>query len=642
MRPETSTVEEVFTVLTQWQEVGWVRPLDIALTRFLQQEGGERDPNVLLLATLASQQLGSGHICLDLDRLSTEPDSLLAQAPDEEPEAPALSEVLAGTGLEGWRLALQVSTVVDGGAGNAPLVLEGNRLYLRRYWQYEQTVAEQIRARLAVRFDPPADLHGRLERLFDAAGEHPNWQKIACALATRAALTVITGGPGTGKTTTVVKLLGLMQSAALENDRPLRIKLAAPTGKAAARLSESIGEAVANLDVDESVRAQIPAQPTTLHKLLGRRPDSRHFRHDGNNPLHADLVVVDEASMIDLEMMASLLDALRPETRLVLLGDKDQLASVEAGAVMGDLCRDADQGLYQPDTLEWLREHSGEDLQGWQGNGGELAQQTTMLRFSHRFGPDSGIGALARAVNEGDARQADTIWNTGYQDLHQPHLKNSHDNQVEQLCVDGYTPYLRTLENERPSRSDQAAVDAWAKSVLAAFTRFQLLCALRHGPAGVDGLNRRIARALEQAHQIPKAEGWYEGRPVMITRNDYQLGLMNGDVGITLAVQDEEDSTRLRVAFQLPDGDIRLVLPSRLDSVDTVYAMTVHKSQGSEFTHTALILPDRDNPVVTRELLYTAITRAKAHFTLLAPEPAVAKHAIQHPTWRASGLAELL
>jgi len=375
----------------------------------------------------------------------------------------------------------------------------------------------------------------------------------------------------------------------------------------------------------------------TLHRLLGSRLDSRFFRHDQDNPLHADLVVVDEASMIDLEMMASLLAALGPDTALVLIGDKDQLASVEAGAVLGDLCRDAESGGYSAATVAWVAEHCLEDIAEYAGTGNALAQQTAMLRRNYRFGTDSGIGQLARAVNRGDTVAVDAIWQQQCADVHLYRLRGVLDQQVEAVCVAEYRHYLSLLE---PVPAD--TFEDYAAKVLQTFGRFQLLTALREGPAGVSGLNRRIAHALHQEGLIARTDGWYAGRPIMVTRNDYRLDLMNGDIGIALVTPEPTGGQRLRVAFQVPDGRLRLVLPSRLDAVETVYAMTVHKSQGSEFAHTALMLPETRTNVLTRELLYTAVTRASAQFSLFLPDSQVLRDGVLRKTWRASGLAELL
>lgn len=625
------------TRLDGWISERWMRPLDRALVAMLIDDGDERDERVLLLAALASQQLGQGDICVDLQRALDTPAQLFSHAPRGDSSDSPLQWLKQQT-LADLVDALQRSSVVASTeltSTAAPLILHNRRLYLRRYFRYEADVAAQIERRLAYPVSAPGNLQQRLAELFPSHPDgHTNWQKIACALASRSAFTMITGGPGTGKTTTVVRLLGLLQSVAMEQGAALRIRLAAPTGKAAARLKSSISSAIAGLPLAASVRDQIPADVSTLHKLLGSRPDSRSFRHHRHNPLHADLVVVDEASMMDLDMTASLLDALRPDTRLILIGDKDQLSSVEAGAVLGNLCFGADAGQYNHDTVTWLQQHCGEDVSAFAGNGSALAQQTAMLRVSHRFSADSGIGELARAVNLGQRDRLAEVWQKNHPDIEQLALSSLQDISLTRLSVDGYRHYLKVLSGQRATAAD--GIEDWANATLAAFDDFQLLCALREGDAGVSGLNRRIARALHRAGLISRAEGWYEGRPVIMTRNDYQLGLMNGDVGVTLNLAEKDQPAMLRVAFRLSDGRITLVLPSRLEGVDSVYAMTVHKSQGSEFRHAALVLPDNLQGV-SRELLYTAITRAREHFTLAGTAAALALPA--RPTVRASGLA---
>ncbi|KEZ63211.1 exodeoxyribonuclease V subunit alpha, partial [Pseudomonas amygdali pv. tabaci str. ATCC 11528] len=488
-----------------------------------------------------------------------------------------------------------------------------------------------------------------------------DWQKLACALATRKGFSIITGGPGTGKTTTVVRLLALLQAPAVQSGQPLRIRLAAPTGKAAARLTESISQQVQSLDVSDDVRQKIPSEVTTVHRLLGSRPGTRHFRHHAGNLLPLDVLVVDEASMIDLEMMANLLDALPPHARMVLLGDKDQLASVEAGAVLGDLCRDAEEGFYSPETQAWLETVSGEDLSKGALRQGDaqhhpLAQQVVMLRHSRRFGQGSGIGQLARLVNQQQDQQARALLAAGsHDDLFALALKGEQDLKFERLVLDGlgrgeqgpqgYRHYLNVLAAERPaddSALDDACWTRWARSVLSAFDAFQLLCAVRKGPWGVEGLNQRITHALFNAKLIESEQQWYEGRPVLMTHNDYGLGLMNGDIGITLRLPERDGDGKqvLRVAFPRNDGSdgVRFVLPSRLNEVETVYAMTVHKSQGSEFAHTALILPEALNPVLTKELIYTGITRAKHWFSLIEPRHGIFEEALRRKVKRLSGL----
>ncbi|MEW7860265.1 exodeoxyribonuclease V subunit alpha [Pseudomonas chlororaphis] len=662
---------DLLLLLDRWVERGWLRALDKAFVGFLHELEPQGDPLVLMAAALTSHQLGHGHVCLDLFETLKEPDFALSLPPEGDLQSTAAvlpSQVLATLDGAHWCKALAASRLVALAADQSeqarqrPLVLSGKRLYLRRYWAYERRIDNALRQRLAVQEETPADLAERLGGLFGAAkaAGPVDWQKLACALATRGAFSIITGGPGTGKTTTVVRLLALLQAPAVEAGKPLRIRLAAPTGKAAARLTESISLQVRSLSVDDSVREKIPSDVTTVHRLLGNRPGTRHFRHHAGNRLPLDVLVVDEASMIDLEMMANLLDALPVHARLVLLGDKDQLASVEAGAVLGDLCRDAEAGWYSPQTRSWLEAVSGEQLadSGLQeDNAGThpLAQQVVMLRHSRRFGEGSGIGQLARWVNQQQAEEARRLLAArSHADLYGLSLKGEQDRALERLLLEGhgdgpqgYRHYLSLLRGQRPP-ADTALEDprwtAWARDVLLAFDQFQLLCAVRKGPWGVEGLNQRITAALFKARLIESDQQWYEGRPVLMTRNDYGLGLMNGDIGIALKLPEHEGTQDgrlvLRVAFPRNDGQggVRFVLPSRLNDVETVYAMTVHKSQGSEFAHTALILPEALNPVLTKELIYTGITRAKDWFSLIEPRAGVFEEAVRRKVKRLSGL----
>lgn len=609
---------------------GRLRPVDRAFARFLGSLDEAGDIRVLMAAALVSRELGEGHICVDVQALA-DADSTL-------------------TDVEAW---LPVSRLVGSSEGDpsTPLVLDGGLLYLRRFWRDEARVAEAIVSRLAPS-EVPADLAQELDRLFPAEAEALNWQKVACAVAARGSFAVITGGPGTGKTTTVVRLLGLLQTLAQKRNEPrLRIRLAAPTGKAAARLNASIAGQIERLDVDIAVKQAIPAEVTTLHRLLGSRPDTRAFRHDRDNPLHLDVLVIDEASMIDLEMMAATLDALPRDARLILLGDKDQLSSVEAGAVLGDLCARADAGHYDAATREWLAAVCGVDVGAWVDplDARPLDQRVVMLRRSRRFGEDSGIGALAQAINAGDAAAVTRAFTGTRGDIA---VVTPSPASITTLAIDGregapgHRAYLDWIERERPAiDASFDAFERWGAAALSAYARFQLLCATRHGEAGVDKQNERIAQGLLDRGLIDAVSGWYEGRPVMVTRNDYALGLMNGDVGVTLWVPDGQGGMALRVVFAVMDEQggerVRFVVPSRLSAVDTVYAMTVHKSQGSEFEHTALALPPDPSPVLTRELVYTGVTRARSSFTLLAA-PDILGYAVSRKTRRASGLLRRL
>lgn len=666
-----SRAEDLLLLLTRWVERGWLRALDKAFVAFLHELAPDDDPLVLLAAALTSHQLGHGHVCLDLFETLKEPDFALSLPPEGDVHGGAMllpSQLLGSLDGAHWCKVLAASNLVALAADSRdhvrerPLVLSGKRLYLRRYWSYERRIDLSLRERLTEHESTPNDLLQRLTGLFGPArsGDVIDWQKLACALATRSAFSIVTGGPGTGKTTTVVRLLALLQAPAVEAGKPLRIRLAAPTGKAAARLTESISQQVRTLKVSQDIRDKIPSDVTTVHRLLGSRPGTRHFRHHAGNRLPLDVLVVDEASMIDLEMMANLLDALPAHARLVLLGDKDQLASVEAGAVLGDLCRDAEAGWYSPQTRQWLEAVSGESLQasGLQEDtqgAHPLAQQVVMLRHSRRFGEGSGIGQLARWVNQQQPEEARRLLSArSHDDVYCLALKGEQDRALERLLLDGhgekpqgYRHYLTVLRNQRPPLDspleDSRWID-WARQVLQAFDAFQLLCAVRKGPWGVEGLNQRVTDALLRARLIDSDQQWYEGRPVLMTRNDYGLGLMNGDIGIALKLPEQEGHETgkqvLRVAFPRNDGQggVRFVLPSRLNDVETVYAMTVHKSQGSEFAHTALILPDALNPVLTKELIYTGITRAKDWFTLIESRAGVFEEAVKRRVKRLSGL----
>ncbi|APE30364.1 exodeoxyribonuclease V subunit alpha [Halomonas aestuarii] len=700
----------LFALLDRWVARGWLRSLDRAFAAFLHREAtaangvSEASPLLLLAAALASHQLGRGHVCLDLTQTLATPDLALSLPPEgdslEDPP-PLPSRVMAALELDAWRAALAQPELVAEGPGSTPLVLAGSRerprLYLRRYWQHEQDIHSRINERLgeAKSDDETPDaarLRPILNALFPNRSDAPHaidWQKAACALAGRSRFAVITGGPGTGKTTTVVRLLALLQALALgenggegegEGEQALRIRLAAPTGKAAARLNESIAGQVAKLDLDgladdpERLRSVIPKEVSTLHRLLGSRPDTRRFRHDRHNPLPLDVLVVDEASMVDVGMMAAMLEALPPRARLVLLGDKDQLASVEAGSVLGDLCARAEGGHYTPATAEWLGEATGQPLPAktLDADGQPLDQAIAMLRVSHRFTADSGIGQLAAAINLEAAPAAKrhaitTALTHGFADLSHHKLSADDERGLARLAVTGcperfpnakaadappvgYRHFLSVMTEQRPAdQADQQDFDDWARQVLAAHGDFQLLCALRRGPWGVEGLNERVRQALEQEKLIDSEDGrqrWYPGRPVLVTKNDYGLGLMNGDIGITLdmprpgAVPGDGSRRLLRVAFPAGDGTDRIkwVLPSRLQAVETVFAMTVHKSQGSEFTHAALVLPDAPNPILTRELVYTGITRARHWLTLVETGRGQLMDAAQRRVMRVSGL----
>ena len=632
-------------------ENGRLRRLSGAFARFIASVGAS-SPQLMVACVLLSELEGRGHSCLMLSELAGDPAPLLGWDTDEWR---ALRAAIAPwpKNVAAWRTLLvnceQVWPVGDLDF-QQPLVLDGERLYLRRYWRDETQVAHAVRARaLGGVIAPDADhqtaaVRHWLDILFPPAVHQGgvDWQKIACAVAMRGKLGIITGGPGTGKTYAVARLLALLFATSGGRQSPLRVALAAPTGKAAARLKQSIDVALAGLD--ERVRAIMPQRELgaarTLHSLLGARPDTRAFKHHAGNQLDVDVLIVDEASMIHLEMMAALLAALPSTATLILLGDKDQLASVEAGAVLGDLCHSAQAGGYDAETLSYVHASTGQQLpEQYAGGAGPIAQQTVMLRESRRFGGP--IGALALAVNGGNAAGAVDILRAG-QDGKVAWQDPALPSDLLQLALggrDGAPGGYRACLQRIVAGQGDADHQSWVQAVLKSFETFRILCAVRDGEWGVSGLNEAIEKRLQSAGLLRKSGEWYVGRPVMVTRNDYGTGVFNGDIGLTLP--DPARPGALRVYFS--EGDtVRSVLATRLRNVETAFAMTVHKSQGSEFQHTVLVLPKDGGGMLARELIYTGITRARDYFTLLTPNGQVLLDAIAQRTQRASGLRDLI
>jgi len=660
--PSTLSAPHALQWLQRWTGQGLLRHLDSALAAQMLQIDAQASPALLVAAALLAQMEGRGHTCLPLAELCNAPEALLAwpEAAVAGPEGlRALWGQLPHT-VPTWQQALQGACVrrADAPDLGQPLVLGGQAeaplLYLRRYAAYEQRVGQGLLQRagepLAV---PEAAARRWLDRFFAPDPDKPaamDWQKMACAVALRARLSVITGGPGTGKTYTAARLLALLL-ALHEEDSPLRVALAAPTGKAAARLKQSIDHALtqlpvpaeAGLDLGALIARMGPAR--TLHALLGARPDTRQYRHHAANPLDLDVLIVDEASMVHLEMMDALLQALPPQARLILLGDKDQLASVEAGAVLGELCRGAARGAYAPATQAYVQAVAGLALPKAMAVPAEqaptLAQQTVMLRESRRFGGP--IGRLALAVNAGDAAAARAECASQALLGQAAVLRTLQPLSPEAVCAlasgrgqggaASYADYLALLQAGPAADGDLAHAD-WVRAVLQAFERFRLLCAVRQGPWGTEGLNAAVQQAL--AAQGLRAQGeWYAGRPVMVTRNDSQLGVFNGDVGMALPAH----SGGLRVWF-LDGAELRSVAAMRLAHAETAFAMTVHKSQGSEFEHTVLVLPPGGGERLTRELVYTGLTRSRERFTLVEAEAGLLEAAVARPSARASGLGQ--
>lgn len=587
-----------------------LRQLDV---QFAMMVAGDL-PAVMLAAAILSRDAGEGHVCLPLSRLVI-----------DEKMPPVLQSCFALLGENvDWQSVLNRSLAVGPGDAQTPLVLIGDRLYLNRLWRNELTVARFFSETNAPLPCDEAQLRQTLDALFTSK-DATDWQKVAAAVALTRRISVISGGPGTGKTTTVAKLLAALIQ--LSGEQKCRIRLAAPTGKAAARLTESLGGALQKLPLTQDQLARFPNEASTLHRLLGAQPGSQRLRYHAGNPLHLDVLVVDEASMIDLTMMSRLIDALPPHARVIFLGDRDQLASVEAGAVLGDICTYASQG-YTVQRAEELSRLTGCVLEGNTNPlAGALRDSLCLLQKSYRFGSDSGIGQLAAAVNCGDRQATRNVFDGTFTDIEKKLLQTGEEYQAMlNDALRGYQHFLTGVQQQNTP-----------EQVIASFGEYQLLCALREGPFGVSGLNDRLEQRLVQAHKITRLphSRWYEGRPVMISRNDSALGLFNGDIGITL-----DRGQGLRVWFLMPDGSVKSVQPSRLPEHETAWAMTVHKSQGSEFNHAALILPTQLSPVITRELIYTAITRARERLSLYTDDRVLIQ-AIATRTERRSGLSAI-
>lgn len=530
--------------------------LDSAFSQFLSHRSlldEKQKPAFEILIKKLSSHLALGHTCIHIDH---DEQALVLQSGLAEPTKPS------------------------------PLVMENDLLYLQRYWFYEKRLTDQIKQLLAPPL-PSAETQSLINKYFNEELNETDWQKEATKKSVNQSFSIITGGPGTGKTTTVVKILAILIEQAEKKNRPLHIALATPTGKAAKRLQESISTNKASLPCSESIKQKIPDHATTIHRLLGVTHLSPYFRHNSTHPLAYDVVIIDEASMVDLALMSKLVDALKPQSKFILLGDKDQLASVESGAVLRDL------------TMA-------------------LPNQTAELKKSYRFHGE--IKALADAVNSQSAEEAWGILEKGQQ------VSLLEENLIH-YAAEQHSRYLSQIK-------ESASFD----TIFATFSQFQILCAIRHGELGVIGINSQIEERLAQQNKIKITGRWYIGRPVMVTQNSVETGLYNGDIGICLP---DEESARLAIFFLQPDGAVKKILPSRLPSHETVFAMSIHKSQGSEFDECLCVLPEKMNPVLTKELIYTAITRAKIRLKIHCTQ-SIFSQTIQNKITRTGGVFERL
>jgi exodeoxyribonuclease V alpha subunit len=595
------------------------RAIDQTLAQWVFQRTGST-----LLATAVravSNAEGRGHSCASLT--------------DPHTDAGFDTEALAALRQHAW---------VGDGAHFTPFVLDArNRFYLWRNWQHEAKLVAAILRRCQQRTLPiPADtLADDVDVLF--AGMPPgttDWQRTAVAAVPGARFFVLTGGPGTGKTTTVVRMLLMLLRHARACGLPAQpsIALAAPTGKAAQRLVQAIARGKAELQTalpSEDFRDLLPLIPhadaRTLHRLLGYRPMDNTFSHGPRNPLAEDIVVVDEASMVDLAMMRQLLEALRPDAVLILLGDPGQLASVDAGSVLADIVASPPQNQL-PSAMAGLLAPWLQNAPGTATDDAALAGQVLTLTHSWRAG--SGLQRGIEALRDTpDPAWLDTLLRERADgDLHLRHCPNP---QALRACVDGWIDrHAELLQTLLTSPIDAGAV-------LQSTHQLQILCALRDGPFGAHGLNELIARRLAARFGIDSGRAWYHGRPLIITRNDYARGLFNGDVGIAL-----QGAEGLRVWFELSDRDgnagLRSFSPRALPAHESAWAITIHRSQGSEYRDVAVVLPpDEDNRVLTRELVYTAISRARNHAEIWATDESL-RAALARPIQREGGLRERL
>jgi exodeoxyribonuclease V alpha subunit len=610
---------------------GLFNSIDIRFANFIARISENNDPDILpdilLGAALVSNLTGDGNVCLDLASFAGRALTEMYQAESAE-KAP----LVVCPEISTWRKKLLSISAVGRPGDYCPLIMDDDRLYLYRYWEYEKKLADSIRSRVLSqscnkvcdRIDSDL-LQKTLAWLFPVQEQTTDRQRAALLNVVFNNFIVITGGPGTGKTTVITKIIAAF--LALAKSGRFKILLAAPTGKAAARLSESITAFKEQIDSPPKdyirhmhIRDAIPTETFTIHRMLGTIPNSPYFRHNSDNPLSADLVIIDEASMVDLALMSKLVQAVPDKARLVLVGDKDQLVSVESGSVLGDICSHGDTGA------------------------SPIRNAIIDLKKNYRFSENSGIGKLSRCVKNGDAAGALAALKKGegviWEKINQAPAQGPYDilelhDNLKESVVKGFSGFLKTDD------PDEA---------IAKLKAFKILSPVKQGPFGVFFLNRIAEQILSDEGLIKpnnrSSDPWYHGRPVLITRNDYNLQLFNGDIGIIMPAYgsnpaDGSNKDRLYAFFPDQSGGARRFLPWILPEHETVFAMTVHKSQGSEFDDVLMILPEKDTPVLTRELIYTGITRARQSLTILGTE-AVLKAAISRRIERASGLRKYL
>jgi exodeoxyribonuclease V alpha subunit len=567
-------------------------------------------------AYLLSQQLTEGNICISMEDMPTN----MKSTPYKEPPV-STKELLNLKHLVSKNDAL-----------NTPFVLHNDRLYFQRYFKYETSIIDKLKSLIAAEPNVLADRMKQLESkatlIKTLVTDYPlqglmtkekvDWQLVAVTQALLNNFSIITGGPGTGKTTTLAKLLIVLY----ELDPNASVALAAPTGKASMRMADSLK--ASNLPFSEETKAKIQAlKPSTLHSLLGYKKESVNFKYNAESPLPYNWVVVDEASMIDVPMFSKLLSALGDNCRIILLGDKDQLASVEAGSLLGDLCQTLPSlNMFDKEKANWINEFITDPDRKIQpefiGNQTQLmASHIIELKFSHRFNSQGNIGKVSRAVIEGDFEKLNSL----IENAAGTNVKVDHKYEPALLehFVEAYANYIQEPD---------------IATALKKLNELRVLVAVRQGPRGLYATNKTIELHLRKKGLLKPDGEFYEHKPIMVTRNMYDLGLLNGDTGIMR----KDSNGTLKVWFEDGQGGIKSILPAYLNYTETAFAMTIHKSQGSEFDHVMVILPEgTSNALLTRELLYTGITRAKTSITIQG-EMVTIKQAVESCVKRISGI----
>ena len=635
--------------LEQLLNMAKIRAVDLAFADFVYSEESALDTRdtsarecLTMLAAFVSAQSGEQHSCIDLEYLG-QPFIGIYRFPE-------LSTVLSY--IQNARtFALLTARMVHLDEQKAkPIIVQDGKLYLQRYWQYESQLAAIIKEKAAktLALDIPTALN-LLNDLFDAEqGQTLDWQEIAVCIAVTQSLSFITGGPGTGKTTTVTKLLALLQGLAAKKGKTLNIQLVAPTGKAAARLTESISSAKQKLP--KALQTNLPEQCQTIHRLLGAKPQSPYFKANASHPLHLDVLVLDEASMVDLPLMAKLFAALPKHAQIILLGDQDQLASVETGSVLSDICAASQLQSDNPDNAlmaysNTMQQHLNKliSVPNLEVLASQIPIQSVIrdnvvrLVKSHRFNENSGIGQLAKYVKAGQFVQSLSLLNSDqFTDIswHKPSQTSPQTvaNEILKTLITQLLPIYQLYT--------QAIQQGDLRQAFKYLQQQQVLCAQKSGYWGVTQLNALIENELHKQGMIDNSKDFYIGRPVMLSKNDHQLKLFNGDIGIVMS--DPNNATLTKVWFVTPEGELRGLLPSRLPTLETLYAMTIHKSQGSEFESVYLCLPPitptNQGRGLNRELIYTGLTRAKKYFMLFA-QPKALSLSLGQQCLRGSGLA---